>query len=190
MQNDKNTDGPQTDEEVEAGQEHETVEIDAETALVNALAAVEAQKDLALRAQAEMENIRRRSKRDVENAHKYATDKMVVSLLTVVDSLEKAVEIASKATEDDAKAIAEGVELSLKLFIDTLEKEGVTQIDPHGEPFDPELHEAMSMVEAPDAEPNSVIEVFQKGYRLNGRLVRAAMVMVAKAGAEPANKEG
>ena len=135
-------------------------------------------KDQALRAVAEMENIKRRAARDVEHAHKFAVEKLLGDLFPVLDSLEKAVETAN-ATEG-ASAIAEGVELSLKLFVDTLTKSGVEQIDPLGEPFDPQVHEAMTMVPNPDAEPNSVMDVMQKGYVLNGRLVRAAKVIVVK----------
>ena len=144
-------------------------------------------KDQLLRSQAEMENVRRRATRDVENAHKYAIEKFAGELLPVADSLEKAVETAQNAAStaegdgDAARAIAEGVELSLKLFVDKLAKGGLEQIDPLGHPFDPQQHEAMAMVPNPDAEPNSVIDVMQKGYLLNGRLVRAAMVVVAKA---------
>jgi hypothetical protein len=119
-------------------------------------------------------------------------DKWRLDLLPVIDSLEKAVESARQGTEGAdasasaiaAEAIAEGVELSLKLFLDVLEKAGVSRIHPVGEPFDPQLHEAMAMVENPDAEPNSVLDVMQAGYSLNGRLVRAAMVVVSKAPAE------
>ena len=118
--------------------------------------------------------------RDVEHAHKFAVEKLVGDLFPVMDSLEKAVETA-EGTEG-AQAIAEGITLSLKLFVDTLEKSGVEQIDPLGEPFNPQLHEAMTMVPNPDAEPNSVMDVMQKGYLLNGRLVRAAKVIVVKAG--------
>ena len=121
---------------------------------------------------------KRRAARDVENAHKFAVEKLVGNLFPVLDSLEKAVETA--ATVDGAQAIAEGVELSLKLFLDTLVKSGVEQIDPLGEPFNPQLHEAMAMVPNPNAEPNSVMDVMQKGYLLNGRLVRAAKVIVVK----------
>ena len=135
-------------------------------------------KDQVLRAVAEMENIKRRAARDVEHAHKFAVEKLLNDLFPVVDSLEKAVETAN-ATEG-ASAIAEGVQLSLKLFVDTLNKSGVEQIDPLGEPFDPQVHEAMTMVPNPDAEPNSVMDVMQKGYVLNGRLVRAAKVIVVK----------
>ena len=135
-------------------------------------------KDQLLRAMAEMENVKRRAARDVEHAHKFAVEKLLNDLFPVVDSLEKAVETAS--VTDGAEAIAEGVGLSLKLFVDTLAKSGVEQIDPLGEPFDPQLHEAMTMVPNPDAEPNSVMEVMQKGYILNDRLVRAAKVIVVK----------
>ena len=135
-------------------------------------------KDQLLRQMAEVENVKRRASRDVENAHKFATEKLLSEMFPVLDSLEKAVETAS-ATEG-AEAIAEGVELSLKLFVDTLGKNGVEQIDPLGEPFDPQLHEAMTMVPNPDAEPNSVMDVMAKGYVLNGRLVRAAKVIVVK----------
>jgi molecular chaperone GrpE len=125
-----------------------------------------------------MENVRRRSQRDIENAHKFAVEKLLSDLLPVADSLEKAEE-AAKST-DDAASMAEGISLSLKLFVSILEKSGVTTIDPLGEPFDPQLHEAMAMVPNPDAEPNSVMDVMQRGYTLNGRLVRAAKVMVVK----------
>lgn len=148
-------------------------------ALEEAQAAVVAAKDQALRAQAEAENVRRRAQRDVEHAHKFALERFANELLPVVDSMEKSIEAVSG--DADAAAIVEGVELSLKLVLAAMEKSGLTRIDPHGEPFDPEFHEAMSMLESADAEPGSVLHVLQKGYTLNGRLVRAAMVMVAKA---------
>ncbi len=135
-------------------------------------------KDQVLRTLAEMENIKRRAARDVENAHKFAIEKLINDLFPVLDSLEKAVEAA--AAIEGAEAISEGVTLSMKLFVDTLAKSGVEQIDPLGEPFDPQMHEAMTMVPNPDAEPNSVMDVMQKGYRLNGRLVRAAKVIVVQ----------
>ena len=135
-------------------------------------------KDQLLRTIAESENIRRRASRDVENAHKFAIEKLLNDLFPVLDSLEKAVETANQT--EGAGAIAEGVELSLKMFLATLEKSGVVQIDPLGEPFDPQHHEAMAMVPNPDAEPNSVMDVMQKGYVLNERLVRAAKVIVTK----------
>ncbi len=140
---------------------------------------VDRYRDQALRAQAEAENTRRRTAREVENAHKYALERFTADLLPVLDSLEKAVEVASGS--DGAESIAQGVELSLKLFLSVLEKHGVQRLDPTGEPFDPQLHEAMTMVPSHHAEPNSVLEVMQRGYLLNGRLVRAAKVVVARA---------
>lgn len=138
-------------------------------------------RDLALRAQAEAENIRRRAARDVEQAHKFALEKFAGELLPVLDSIEKAVEAAGALAEgEDTKAMAEGVTLCHRLFLDTFGKAGIMSIDPHGEPFDPEQHQAMAMIEAPNAAPNSVVDVLQKGYALNGRLLRAAMVVVAK----------
>ena len=142
-------------------------------------------KDVALRAEAEMENVRRRATRDVENAHKFGQEKLIQNLLPVVDSLEKAIEAAEQVGAEDAasKAILEGVGLCLKMQLDVLTKQGLVCIDPHGEPFDPNKHQAISMVENPDVEPNSVVTVIQKGYTLNDRLVRPAMVMVSKASA-------
>jgi molecular chaperone GrpE len=155
-------------------------EILGDEALANALLEVEKFKDVALRAEAEMQNLQRRTAREVENAHKYGVEKFVQSMLPVVDSLEKAIE----STGDSEDAIAQGVRLCHKLMVDTLIKEGVQIIDPVGEPFDPNEHQAMSMVENADMEPNSVLAVVQKGCKLNGRLVRPAMVMVTKAPAE------
>jgi molecular chaperone GrpE len=149
---------------------------------------LERYRDQALRAQAEAENTRRRASRDVENAHKYALEKFAADLLPVVDSLEKAVEVA--AASQGAESLGEGVELSMKLFLSVLEKHGLQRIDPLGEPFDPRLHEAMTMVPSPHAEPNSVLEVMQRGYVLNGRLVRAAKVVVARAPDPESSRNG
>ena len=158
------------------------LELLGDEALAIALLEVEKFRDLALRAEAEMQNLQRRTARDVENAHKFGVEKFVQNMLPVVDSLEKAIE----STGDNADAIAQGVRLCHKLMVDTLNKEGVEIIDPVGEPFDPNEHQAMSMVENPDMEPNSVLAVVQKGCKLNGRLVRPAMVMVSKAPADQA----
>lgn len=136
-------------------------------------------KDQALRAHADAQNARRRAEKDVENAHKFALEKFSKELLPVVDSLEHA--LAAFDQHEVADAVKEGVEMTLNMFISTLGKFNVEQIDPTGTPFDPQFHEAMSMVPNPDVEPNTVIAVMQKGYLLNGRLVRPAMVMVAKA---------
>ncbi|MEZ5529783.1 MAG: nucleotide exchange factor GrpE [Porticoccaceae bacterium] len=143
-------------------------------------------KEQVLRTQAEMQNLRRRLERDVENAHKYALEKFVGELLPVVDNLERAIQ-AIDETNDEFKAVGEGIELTLKSFQDVLGRFKVAEVDPKGEPFDPELHQAMSMLELQEVQPNTVIDVFQKGYTLNGRLVRPAMVVVAKPSAK---KEG
>ncbi|MCC4263668.1 nucleotide exchange factor GrpE [Oceanimonas baumannii] len=137
------------------------------------------EKDSALRAVAEMENIRRRAAQDVEKAQKFALEKFVGELLPVIDSLERAIEHTSD--ESDAfQAVHEGVELTLKSLLSAVEKFGVAQIDPKGQPFDPNKHQAMSMVESAEVAPNAVLAVMMKGYELNGRVLRPAMVMVAK----------
>jgi len=139
---------------------------------------VEDARDAALRAQADAQNVKRRAEQDVEKARKFALERFAGDLLPVVDNLERALEAAS---DDEAvRPIVEGVELTLKTFLDAIGKYNIEQISPEGEPFDPQLHQAMSMVENPDVEPNTVIAVVQKGYTLNGRLVRPAMVMVSK----------
>jgi len=141
-------------------------------------------KDQALRAHAEAQNALRRAERDVEKAHKFGQEKLIGDLLVVVDNLERSLN-ASEGQEVSLESIKEGVELTLKSLMDTLKRHNVEQVDPEGQPFDPALHQAMTMVPSPDAEPNSVINVFQKGYTLHGRLVRPAMVVVSKA---PDNK--
>lgn len=145
-------------------------------------AQVAEQKELVLRTQAEMQNVRRRAEIDVEKARKFALEKFVKELLPVADSLEKAVESTEgKSSSDEVVAsIREGAEMTLSLFMNSLDKFNVKQVNPVGEPFDPQLHEAISMVPAPDAEPNSVVTCIQKGYTLNERLVRPAMVVVAR----------
>lgn len=140
-----------------------------------------------LRSQAEMQNVRRRAEIDVEKAHKFALEKFVKELLPVADSLEKAVE-STEGHEGAGEVVAnirEGVEMTLSLFMNSLSKFNVRQLNPEGEPFDPQQHEAMSMVSAPNAEPNSVVAVVQKGYTLNDRLIRPAMVVIAKAESGP-----
>jgi len=166
---------------------------DALAALATASAAADTARDQSLRAVAEMENLRRRAARDVENAHKFALEKFVKALVPVVESMERAeTALGESAPEaaggETADAVLEGVGLSVKLFKDTLEKQGVTQLDPHGEPFNPEHHEAIAMVPMPAMEPNSVIEVMRKGYLLNGRLIQAAQVVVSQGDGSPAAK--
>ena len=135
-------------------------------------------RDTALRAQAEMQNIKRRAEQDVEKAHKFALEKFVDSLIPVVDSLEKGIESAEQS-EGSHEALLEGMNLTLKQFLDALARFSVEQVSPEGQPFDPNFHQAMSMVPNPDLEANTVMDVFQKGYTLNGRLIRPAMVVVS-----------
>jgi molecular chaperone GrpE len=137
--------------------------------------------DRYLRAAAEVENVRKRASRDVEHARKYALENFGRELLAVKDSLEMGLEAAGSA---DADSLREGSEATLKLLATTLERFGVSEIDPEGEPFDPEQHEAMTMQPSADVEPGSVLTVIQKGYSLNGRLLRPARVVVAS---EPAD---
>jgi molecular chaperone GrpE len=132
--------------------------------------------DRYLRAAAEMENVRKRAVRDVENARKYALENFGRDLLAVVDSLEMGLDAADNA---DAATLREGSEATLKLLSTTMERFGISVVDPEGEPFDPEFHEAMTMQPSDTAEPGSVLAVIQKGYSLNGRLLRPARVIVA-----------
>ena len=172
------------EEAVEAAAETTEAAEEAEPTLEEVIAQLQddlaGAKDAALRAQADAQNVQRRAEQDIEKARKFALERFTNELLPVVDNLERALEAAS-GDDEAIKPIAEGVELTLKSFIDVLGKFNVEVVDPQGEPFDPNLHQAMTMVENPDVEPNSVIAVMQKGYTLNGRLVRPAMVMVSKA---------
>jgi molecular chaperone GrpE len=134
--------------------------------------------DQYLRAVADVENVRRRAQKDVEAAHRYGIDKLAQELLPVRDSLELAVENADRA---DAASLAAGQEATLKLLAKAFEKLSINEINPLGEPFDPEKHEAMLAQPSNTAEPNSVLKVVQRGYEMNGRLLRPARVIVAKA---------
>ncbi len=155
-------------------------EVDAELAAPTDLEAeLAAAQDAALRAQADAVNMQRRAEQEIEKARKFALERICGDLLSVVDNLERALESAGDS--EGSASLLEGVELTRKGFMDALVKYGVQVVDPMGEPFDPETAQAMSLVEQPDAEPNSVIAVMQKGYTLNGRLLRPAMVMVSKA---------
>ena len=131
-----------------------------------------------LRAVAELDNVRKRAQRDIESANRYGLEKLAQELLPVRDSLELAVQNAGKA---DTRSLVQGQEATLKLLAKALEKIGVAPINPHGEPFDPARHEAMLAQESPTAEPNSVLQVVQPGYEINGRLLRPARVIVSKA---------
>jgi len=136
--------------------------------------------DQLVRTQAQMENLRKRHEREVENAHKYALERFVNELLPVRDSMEMGLAAANEESST-VEQLREGTELTLKLFSDVMEKFNVVQVNPEGEPFDPELHQAMGMQPRSDVPPNTVVVVVQKGYTLNGRLVRPAMVMVSQA---------
>lgn len=163
--------------------EEQDSEIDAglQAAIDEAVAAALAeQQDSVLRAQAEVQNMRRRCEADVEKAHKYALEKFSIELLNVMDNMERALQAVADPEDEKVKGLCEGIELTIKEFVSVFNKFAIEQIDPQGEPFDPQAHQAMSMVDNPDVEPNTVIAVVQKGYSLNGRVIRPAMVMVSK----------
>lgn len=145
--------------------------------------AIEAQtreRDGILRVKAEMENLRRRTELDIEKAHKFALEKFINELLPVIDSLDRALEVADKANPD-MSAMVEGIELTLKSMLDVVRKFGVEVIAETNVPLDPNVHQAIAMVESDDVAPGNVLGIMQKGYTLNGRTIRAAMVTVAKA---------
>jgi molecular chaperone GrpE len=139
-----------------------------------------AAQDQSLRVAADLQNVRRRAEQDVEKAHKFALEKFAGDLLPIVDSLERGLDL-SNPDDESIRPMREGIELTLKMFNDTLKRYQLEAIDPHGQPFNAEHHQAMAMQESVDVEPNSVLKVFQKGYQLNGRLLRPAMVVVSKA---------
>ena len=183
---------PQVDENVEETAEQDTgsdpvAELEAKLAEAEKQAA-EA-KDQAIRTLAEMENLRKRTSRDLENAHKFALEKFANELLPVIDSLEMGVAAAQDEGVDVAK-LREGTEMTLKMFETAIDKFGITSVHPHGEAFNPEHHQAMSMIDSPEHAPNTVIDVMQKGYLLNDRLVRPAMVVVASAKSGNGEKKG
>ena len=147
--------------------------------LAKALEEVAQYKEAALRAHADAQNVRRRAEQDVEKAHKFGIEKFAKSIVSVADNLERA--LASTPATGEADLVREGVELTLKDLLETLARFEVKVVDPHGEPFNPELHQAMTMVPNPELEPNTVMDVVQKGYTLQGRLLRPAMVVVSSA---------
>ena len=136
--------------------------------------------DKVLRIQAEMDNLKRRTQKDLDSAHKYGLEKFAKELLNVIDSLELGIQAATSDAPEVVK-LKEGSELTIKQFETVFAKFNIEAIDPTGQPFDPEFHQAMTMIATGDVEPNTVMNVFQKGYVLNGRLIRPAMVVVAKA---------
>lgn len=166
------------DENQAQPQEEVTVE-GLQSQLATLAAAFESAKEQSLRSQADAQNARRRAEQDVEKAHKFGLEKIVNDLLPVVDNLERALAAIDQNNESFA-AVIEGIQLTHKSFVDALARHQVIAVNPQGEPFDPQLHQAVSAVPNPDVEPNTVINVFQKGYTLSGRLVRPAMVVVSK----------
>ncbi|EGR2506899.1 nucleotide exchange factor GrpE [Vibrio cholerae] len=150
-----------------------------EAALLVSEERVKEQQDSVLRARAEVENMRRRSEQEVDKARKFALSRFAEELLPVIDNLERAIQAADGEVEA-IKPLLEGVELTHKTFVDTIAKFGLKEINPHGESFNPEFHQAMSIQESAEHEPNTVMFVMQKGYELNGRVLRPAMVMVSK----------
>lgn len=185
----QNTPNEQVSDEIQQDQQH----VDAETATEvdprdERIAQLEAElaqsqggvREAQLRAQAEIENIRRRAEMDVEKAHKFALEKFANELLPVIDSLERALEVADKENTELASMI-EGIELTLKSLLGAVHKYGVEVVGETNVPFNPDVHQAMSMIESEDMAPNHVLMVMQRGYTLNGRLLRPAMVAVTKA---------
>jgi molecular chaperone GrpE len=178
----EHVENPEATDASEAASDGET-ELSTETLLaqIDELnAKLQEADDKVLRASAEAQNARRRADQDVEKARKFALEKFAGDMLPVADNLERAIQ-AFDAADESTKPLLEGVELTLKTLIDALGRHHLVAVEPEGEPFDPNLHQAMSMIENPDVEPNTVLNVFQKGYTLNGRLIRPAMVVVSKA---------
>ncbi|NOZ36518.1 MAG: nucleotide exchange factor GrpE [Gammaproteobacteria bacterium] len=187
--NDVKADEIETSSETEQDEQEITVDdIDMVESLQQAEANLVEAQDQILRLKAEMENLRRRSAREVENAHKYALERFVQELLPVIDSLEMGRD-AAMGEGATLEKLQEGTDLTLKMLLSTIEKFGIKAVHPQGEAFDPELHQAMSMQESAEHAPNTVMNVMQKGYLLNDRLVRPAMVVVSRAG-EDAEKSG
>ncbi|CAM3595666.1 heat shock protein GrpE [Vibrio aerogenes CECT 7868] len=165
--------------EAPEAEEQESKIAQLEAALLASETKVKEQQDAVLRSKAEVENMRRRTEQEIDKARKYALGRFAEELLPVVDNLERAIQ-AADAEHEVVKPLLEGIELTYKTFVDTIGKFGLKPINPEGEQFNPELHQAMSIQESADHEPNTVMFVMQKGYELNGRVIRPAMVMVSK----------
>jgi molecular chaperone GrpE len=166
---------PETNAAPDAGAEQTPSIADLQKALREAEAKAAEHRDLYMRALAELDNVRKRAARDIEQAHKFAIDRFANDLIGVKDSLELG--LASEATGD---ALRVGTEATLKLLAKAFEQAGVVELDPSGQPFNPEFHEAMATQPSADVAPNTVVQVVQKGYQLNGRLLRPARVIVAR----------
>lgn len=188
MSNDVNKEHDPIDEQVTDASADDAQESAGELTLEQALLKLaEAEAVMAghqtevLRLHADAQNIRRRAEQDVEKAHKYGQERLLSELLPVIDNLERALQAAQGEESEQITALKQGVELTLKSFLDCLRKFNVEVLDPVGEPFNPQFHQAMGMLESQTAEPDSVLAVMQKGYSLNGRVLRPAMVMIARA---------
>ena len=163
----------------ETAEAEEAVEKDLSALLSEAQKEAEIQKDLAVRTMADMENLKRRTRKDIEDAHKYALEKFVNALIPVMDSMEMGMDAANNE-DASIESIREGMEMTFKQTLDVLNEFNVERVDPKGETFDPQKHEAITMVPSPDHETNTVMDVIQKGYVLNERLIRPARVVVAQ----------
>ncbi|EKT64565.1 nucleotide exchange factor GrpE [Providencia burhodogranariea] len=173
-----------TEQELDAEQAESQADVQELTARIAELeeelvASRKVEREAMLRAHAEIENIRRRTEQDIEKAHKFALEKFSNELLPVIDNLERAIDAADHENEN-SKAMLEGLDLTLKTFLSAVEKFGIEVVAESNVAFNPEVHQAMTMIESPAHQPNQVIDVMQKGYVLNGRLLRPAMVIVSK----------
>lgn len=180
MSNDSSEDGELEGLEglVQSPEQQRIAELEA--ALHASEAKVTEQKDSVMRAIADADNVRKRAEGEIDKARKFALERFAGELLPVADNLERALQVADP-TNEAIKGVVEGVELTLKSFVNTIEKFGLKVIDPQGQPFNPEQHQAMGMQEHAELPPNTVMAVMQKGYEINGRLLRPAMVMVTRA---------
>lgn len=170
----------QAEAQTEAAEE--SVSADENPALAKAEEEIAGLKDQLIRTQAEMQNVRRRAEMDVEKAHKFGLEKFANEMLNVVDNLERG--LAAAPEEEATQAIREGMEMTLSGLISSLSRFSVEQVNPEGEAFNPDLHQAVSMIENAELAPNTVMAVMQKGYTLHGRLLRPAMVVVSKGGSQ------
>jgi len=184
----ENLDEKQTTTEQQAENEITASDEHLQQQLAEAEAKAKEHWDQLLRVKAEQENLRRRHEREVENAHKYALERFVQDLLPVIDSLEMGAEAAAGEGATLEK-VREGTELTLKMLLSTVERFGIKAVHPEGEPFNPEYHQAMSLLESPEHAANTVMNVMQKGYTLNERLIRPAMVVVSKGSSAAAQEE-
>lgn len=177
----------ETAEQESVSQDHELEEVDPLADAIERVqeleellaAAVKTNQEIELRSRAEVDNIRRRVEQDVEKAHKFALEKFAKELITVIDNLERAAEVKTDSSDESVKSLFEGIELTLKDFISMVAKFGITADGVVGETFNPELHQAIAMQPTEGFSTNQITQVLQKGYLLNGRVIRPAMVMVA-----------